>query len=49
MQAAGLEWVHRLAQEPGRLFTRYVVYDLPFAARLFAAALRARWRGTGRR
>jgi N-acetylglucosaminyldiphosphoundecaprenol N-acetyl-beta-D-mannosaminyltransferase len=48
MQAVGLEWLHRLIQEPGRLFKRYIVYDLPFAARLFAGALRARWRGAGK-
>lgn len=38
MQAAGLEWVHRLLQEPGRLFKRYVVHGLPFAGRLMATA-----------
>jgi N-acetylglucosaminyldiphosphoundecaprenol N-acetyl-beta-D-mannosaminyltransferase len=42
MQAAGLEWVHRLVQEPRRLFRRYVVDGLPFAARMFAHALRSR-------
>lgn len=42
MQSAGLEWVHRLAQEPRRLFRRYVVDGLPFAARMFATALRSR-------
>jgi N-acetylglucosaminyldiphosphoundecaprenol N-acetyl-beta-D-mannosaminyltransferase len=35
MQRAGLEWMHRLAQEPGRLAARYLVHGLPFAARLF--------------
>jgi N-acetylglucosaminyldiphosphoundecaprenol N-acetyl-beta-D-mannosaminyltransferase len=44
MQAAGLEWVHRLAQEPRRLARRYLVEDLPFAARLFAGALATRAR-----
>ena len=42
MQAIGLEWVHRLAQEPRRLFRRYVVDGLPFAARMFASAIRSR-------
>jgi N-acetylglucosaminyldiphosphoundecaprenol N-acetyl-beta-D-mannosaminyltransferase len=42
MQASGLEWMHRLIQEPRRLFRRYVVDGLPFAARMFAHALRAR-------
>ncbi|GAA1409300.1 hypothetical protein GCM10009662_46050 [Catellatospora coxensis] len=43
MQRSGLEWAHRLAQEPGRLAGRYLVHDLPYAARLLAgAALRRR-------
>jgi N-acetylglucosaminyldiphosphoundecaprenol N-acetyl-beta-D-mannosaminyltransferase len=42
MQATGLEWMHRLIQEPRRLFRRYLVDGLPFAARMFAHALRAR-------
>lgn len=29
MQAGGLEWLHRLAQEPGRLWKRYLLQDLP--------------------
>jgi N-acetylglucosaminyldiphosphoundecaprenol N-acetyl-beta-D-mannosaminyltransferase len=37
MQWCGLEWLHRLAQEPGRLFRRYVIEGLPFAARLFTS------------
>jgi N-acetylglucosaminyldiphosphoundecaprenol N-acetyl-beta-D-mannosaminyltransferase len=47
MQAAGLEWIHRLAQEPRRLFRRYVVDGLPFAARMFMHALRSRRGGRG--
>lgn len=42
MQRLGLEWVHRLAQEPRRLARRYLVDDLPFALRLLAHALRRR-------
>jgi N-acetylglucosaminyldiphosphoundecaprenol N-acetyl-beta-D-mannosaminyltransferase len=38
----GLEWLHRLTQEPGRLARRYLVHGLAFAARLFAWALAAR-------
>jgi len=34
MQRIGLEWLHRVGQEPGRLFRRYFVEGLPFAARL---------------
>jgi N-acetylglucosaminyldiphosphoundecaprenol N-acetyl-beta-D-mannosaminyltransferase len=39
MQRAGLEWLHRLSQEPRRLAKRYLVEDLPFAAELFSRAL----------
>lgn len=39
MQRAGLEWLHRLQQEPRRLFKRYVVQGLPFAASLLGGAL----------
>jgi N-acetylglucosaminyldiphosphoundecaprenol N-acetyl-beta-D-mannosaminyltransferase len=42
MQRAGLEWLHRMLQEPDRLARRYLVDDLPFALRLFGHALRAR-------
>jgi N-acetylglucosaminyldiphosphoundecaprenol N-acetyl-beta-D-mannosaminyltransferase len=42
MQRAGLEWVHRLIQEPGRLFRRYLIEGFPFAAQLFANAARRR-------
>jgi N-acetylglucosaminyldiphosphoundecaprenol N-acetyl-beta-D-mannosaminyltransferase len=45
MQAAGLEWIHRLAQEPRRLFRRYLIDGLPFAARMFMHALRSRQGG----
>jgi hypothetical protein len=38
MQKAGLEWLHRLWQEPGRLFRRYVVQGLPFAAWLLTGS-----------
>jgi N-acetylglucosaminyldiphosphoundecaprenol N-acetyl-beta-D-mannosaminyltransferase len=46
MRRAGLEWVHRLAQDPRRLFTRYVLHDAPFSVRLFAEAI---WVGASRR
>jgi N-acetylglucosaminyldiphosphoundecaprenol N-acetyl-beta-D-mannosaminyltransferase len=39
MQAIGLEWMHRLLQEPQRLFRRYVIQGIPFVARLFASAV----------
>jgi N-acetylglucosaminyldiphosphoundecaprenol N-acetyl-beta-D-mannosaminyltransferase len=42
MIGLGLEWLHRLFQEPGRLAKRYLVRGLPFAARLFARSLARR-------
>lgn len=45
MQRSGLEWAHRLANEPTRLFRRYVIEDGPFAARMLAGALIKRQRG----
>jgi N-acetylglucosaminyldiphosphoundecaprenol N-acetyl-beta-D-mannosaminyltransferase len=44
MRRTGLEWVHRLVQEPKRLARRYLIDDLPFAAELFARALWTRAR-----
>jgi N-acetylglucosaminyldiphosphoundecaprenol N-acetyl-beta-D-mannosaminyltransferase len=38
LQAAGLEWLHRVIQEPRRLWRRYLLLGLPFAGRLVAAA-----------
>ena len=38
VQAAGLEWLHRLAQEPRRLGRRYLREGLPFVARLLVTA-----------
>lgn len=39
MQQAGLEWTYRLGQEPGRLWKRYLVDDIPMLARLTLGAL----------
>jgi N-acetylglucosaminyldiphosphoundecaprenol N-acetyl-beta-D-mannosaminyltransferase len=47
MQRAGLEWLHRLIQEPGRLGKRYLVHGIPFAVRLLLASLIARFRSGG--
>jgi len=44
MQQAGLEWLHRLSQEPGRLARRYLIDGLPFAAYLMLWAAWRRWR-----
>lgn len=49
VQALGLEWVHRLVQEPRRLFRRYVVEDLPFAVELFGRAALDRVNGSASR
>jgi hypothetical protein len=38
MQKTGLDWVHRLIQEPRRLFKRYLVIGVPFASRLLTRA-----------
>ena len=35
MQKGGLEWLHRLRQEPRRLARRYLVEGGPFALRVF--------------
>ena len=43
LQKIGLEWTHRLYQEPRRLFKRYVMVGIPFASRLFASALSHRF------
>lgn len=40
MQRGGLEWLHRLASEPRRLFVRYVLHDVPAAVGLL---LRSAW------
>jgi N-acetylglucosaminyldiphosphoundecaprenol N-acetyl-beta-D-mannosaminyltransferase len=39
MQATGLEWLHRVAQEPRRLTKRYLIQGLPFAARLLLTTI----------
>ncbi|WAC75150.1 WecB/TagA/CpsF family glycosyltransferase [Roseateles sp. SL47] len=44
MQRSGLEWVHRLVQEPGRLARRYLVDGVPFALGLLWRASRAKKR-----
>jgi N-acetylglucosaminyldiphosphoundecaprenol N-acetyl-beta-D-mannosaminyltransferase len=42
MQRAGLEWVHRMFQEPRRLAGRYLVNDLPFIRRCLVRSWRRR-------
>lgn len=45
MQRLGLEWTHRLVQEPRRLARRYLVEGVPFGAALL---LRSAWLGARR-
>lgn len=42
MQRSGLEWMHRLVQEPHRLARRYLVDGIPFALQLLAESARRR-------
>lgn len=49
IQNLGLEWVHRMVQEPRRLFKRYVLHDIPFAMRMFVWAIRYRFGSRGNR
>ena len=44
MRKSGLEWAHRLRLEPGRLFKRYIVQDIPFAVRLLVSSSLVRLR-----
>ena len=46
MQRSGLEWVHRLAQEPHRLGRRYLMDGIPFAVQLLTGSAWHRMRGT---
>jgi N-acetylglucosaminyldiphosphoundecaprenol N-acetyl-beta-D-mannosaminyltransferase len=43
VQNLGLEWLHRMAQEPARLTRRYLIDGIPFAGRLMLHALRRRY------
>ena len=47
VQVLGLEWVHRLAQEPRRLFKRYVIHGIPFGVSLLWDAGARRLIGAG--
>ena len=39
MQRIGMEWLHRLGQEPRRLFRRYLIVGIPFAASLLGRSM----------
>lgn len=45
MQDTGTEWLFRLTRDPKRLAQRYLVHDLPFAAKLFSRSLKRRFGG----
>lgn len=45
MQRAGLEWLHRLARNPGRLYGRYLIQDPPVLFSLLRAAFKSYWSG----
>jgi N-acetylglucosaminyldiphosphoundecaprenol N-acetyl-beta-D-mannosaminyltransferase len=49
LQVLGLEWLHRLSQQPRTLFRRYLIVGPPFAARLLLSALEWRARHAVRR
>jgi len=48
MQRYGFEWMHRLRQEPVRLFKRYILRDIPFAFRLLGTSALCRVQNSGR-
>jgi N-acetylglucosaminyldiphosphoundecaprenol N-acetyl-beta-D-mannosaminyltransferase len=48
VQRMGLEWLHRLMQEPKRLFRRYLVQGIPFLAALLWSVLRGRMQQAAR-
>jgi N-acetylglucosaminyldiphosphoundecaprenol N-acetyl-beta-D-mannosaminyltransferase len=47
LQSIGMEWLFRLAQEPHRLWGRYVGRDLPYLVQLVALTVRVRMRRDG--
>ena len=48
VQRLGLEWLHRMAQEPKRLYRRYLLHGIPFLVRLLSSALVVRMSPAGR-
>ena len=47
LQRMGLEWLHRLVQEPGRLCKRYLWTDLSFPFLVLGAGVRRLFTGRG--
>ena len=48
MQRLGLEWLHRMVQEPKRLYRRYLFHGIPFMAQLLVSAVAFRFRHAAR-
>jgi N-acetylglucosaminyldiphosphoundecaprenol N-acetyl-beta-D-mannosaminyltransferase len=48
MQRLGLEWLHRMVQEPKRLYRRYLFHGIPFLVHLMASAVAFRVRHAAR-
>ena len=48
-QRLGLEWLYRMAQEPKRLYRRYLFEGIPFLAQLLSSAVAFRVRHAARR
>ncbi len=44
LRTLGLEWTWRLAQEPGRMWRRYIIGNVTFMARAAVLGLKSRWR-----
>ena len=44
LQRLGLEWLHRLVQEPRRLFRRYIIEGVPYGLKLMSSASLERFR-----
>jgi N-acetylglucosaminyldiphosphoundecaprenol N-acetyl-beta-D-mannosaminyltransferase len=42
IKSAGLQWLHRLYQEPSRLWKRYLINNLGFIARITLQLLKVR-------
>jgi N-acetylglucosaminyldiphosphoundecaprenol N-acetyl-beta-D-mannosaminyltransferase len=48
MQRLGLEWLHRMVQEPKRLYRRYLFHGIPFMVHLLVSAVAFRFRHAAR-
>ena len=48
VQNLGLEWLHRMSQEPKRMYKRYLYYDIPFGLGIMRRALAKRLRSRSR-